>query len=53
MVINLQVSYKIWDFWLAGQQLASQGGLCVVKCVSFDFPISAHGPPTCHGGRLQ
>jgi hypothetical protein len=50
MVINLQVSYMIGDFWLAEQLLASQG---VVECVRFDFPFSAHGPPPCHGGRLQ
>jgi len=45
MVINRQVSYMIGDFWLAEQLLASQGGLCVVECVRFDFPFSAHGPP--------
>jgi len=52
MVINLQVSYMIGDFWLAEQLSASQGGLCVVECARFDFPFSAHGPPT-YGGRLQ
>jgi hypothetical protein len=39
MVIKLKVLYKIGDFWLAKQLLASQDGLCVVECDRFEVPF--------------